>query len=667
MATAGAIRAGAAYVELFVKNNVTRGLDAAAAKVRAFAAGISAMGRQLFAVGTGIIASAFGALKVYSDFGSRLLDVASRSGISVEALSALEYAAQQTGASGEDVEKALRHMTTVIIEAARGSANAQLTLARLGITIQQLNGLRPEEQFALFADALAKVENVQVRAMLAMELFGNKVGTKLLPMLANGSQGLKQMQAEAFRLGRIMSTEDAKAAHEFGDALTRLWTAIKMSVVQIGASLAPAALRIADMITNVVVRIREWIEANRNVVIIVAGAAAALTGLGIAFMVLGPAIAAVGMVIKLFSTTITLAATAIKIAAAALTFFISPTGAIVAGILAAGAAFLYFSDVGTKALESTKARFQDLKEVGISAFMGIRDAIAAGDWEGAAEIAWLALKGAWFTGVAWIKSIWRDSITWLKDKWDDLTFGIAEAFNSAVTLIEAAWAAGTAFIGDIWDSIVTNLKVGLNHFVAFVQRVWARVKNIFNKDEAERQIQEINAQLEKANAELRAGQQARSKERWKEEEKAWEEGGKRLLEMQKDHEAKKRERQRENAKAAAEDEAKINEVKEQLKAKQAEMARKARDKADMEMLERHRREMELLEGKNKLRDQFQGLEDLMERLQVVVKGTFSGSEWALRGLGSETIIQQQLQVLKRIEGNTNQLVRLGRQNQPAFQ
>jgi hypothetical protein len=663
MATAGAIRAGAAYVELFVKNNVARGLDAAAAKVRAFAAGISAMGRQLFTVGTGIIASAIGALKVYSDFGSRLLDVASRSGISVEALSALEYAAQQTGASGEDVEKALRHMTTVIIEAARGSANAQLTLARLGITIQQLNGLRPEEQFALFADALTKVENVQVRAMLAMELFGNKIGTKLLPMLADGSQGLKQLQAEAFRLGRIMSTEDAKAAHEFGDALTRLWTAIKMSVVQIGASLAPAALRIADMITNVVARIREWIEANRNVVIVVAAAAAALTGLGIAFMALGPAIAGVGLIIKMFSTTITLAATAIKVAAAALTFFLSPAGLIVAGLAAGAAAFVYFSGVGQTALRGLQLGFLQLQEIGITAFIGIRDAIASGDWQGAAEIAWLALKAAWYTGVAWIKSIWREGTAWLMDKWDDLTFSIAEAFNSAVALIQGAWAAGTAFIGDVWDSLVTNLKVALNNFVAFAQRVWARVKNIFNQEKARMEIEQINRELEEANAALRAGQAVRSQERWREEQKVWEEAGKRLEEMQKDHERRKRERQEANARAAAADETKISEAKEQLKAKQAEISRRARDKADLETLERHRREIELIEGKDRLRERFAGLEMLSEQ-KIETKGTFSA--FALQGLGPSTVAQKQLQLLERVAQNTDIMVRQGRQNQAQF-
>jgi len=663
MATAGAIRAGAAYVELFVKNNVARGLDAAAAKVRAFAAGISAVGRQLFAVGTGIIASAFGALKVYSDFGSRLLDVASRSGISVEALSGLQYAAEQTGASGEDVEKALRNMTTVIIEAARGSANAQLTLARLGITIQQLNGLRPEEQFALFADALAKVENVQVRAVLAMELFGNKIGTKLLPMLEGGSQGLKQFQAEAFRLGRIMSTEDAKAAHEFGDALTRLWTAIKMSVVQIGASLSPAALRIADMITNVVARVREWIEANRNVVIVVAAAAAALTGLGIAFMVLGPAIAGLSVVIKMFSTTMTLAATAIKVAGTTLAFFLSPTGLIVAGLVAGAAAFVYFSGVGQTALRGLQAGFLQLQEIGVTAFAGIRDAIAAGDWQGAAEIAWLAIKAAWYTGVAWIKSVWREGTTWLMEKWDDITFGIAEAFNSAIALIQGAWAAGTAFIGDVWDSVVTNLKVALNHFVAFVQRVWARVKNVFNQEKARAEIEQINRELEEANAALRVGQAARSKERWQEEQKVWEEAGRRLQEMEKDREAKRRERQEANAAAAAADEAKINEAKEQLKAKQAEISRKARDKADLEMLERHRREMELIEGKDKLRERFAGLEMLSEQ-KIETKGTFSA--FALQNIGPSTVAQKQVQLLERVAQNTDIMVRQGRQNQAQF-
>lgn len=52
MAAAQGIRAGAAYVELFVRDNrLARGLAAASAKLKAFGAGIAGVGARVGAVG----------------------------------------------------------------------------------------------------------------------------------------------------------------------------------------------------------------------------------------------------------------------------------------------------------------------------------------------------------------------------------------------------------------------------------------------------------------------------------------------------------------------------------------------------------------------------------------------------------------------------------------
>ncbi len=61
-------------------------------------------------------------------------------------------------------------------------------------------------------------------------------------------------------------------------------------------------------------------------------------------------------------------------------------------------------------------------------FGGIADAIAAGDWGLAFEIAWASIKVAWAKGIAWITQTWSE-----------VTTGIAMMFDSAVTAIRQIW------------------------------------------------------------------------------------------------------------------------------------------------------------------------------------------------------------------------------------
>ena len=53
------------------------------------------------------------------------------------------------------------------------------------------------------------------------------------------SLGLAVGDAEAKRLGMVMSTEDAAAAAELNDAFDRVTRALKMTAVAIGSALAP--------------------------------------------------------------------------------------------------------------------------------------------------------------------------------------------------------------------------------------------------------------------------------------------------------------------------------------------------------------------------------------------------------------------------------------------
>jgi hypothetical protein len=480
MASAQGVRAGAAYVELFTRDaRLVKGLNAAAARLKAFGASITALGARIAGLGVTLALPFLGAAKLFADMGSDILDMSQRTGVAVEALSELRYAAEQSGSGAEDLEKGLRTMSRNIIEAARGSASARRDLARLGLTIADLTGLSPDQQFELIADRLSRIQNPANRAAIAMEIFGRS-GANLLPLLSTGAQGIQELRREANGLGLTMSTEDAQAAEAFGDALSSLWRSLKQVVFMVGAALAPTLKQIAEWITRVAANSAAWIDENREVITIIAAVVAGIVGVGAALMVLGPIISAVGTAIGLVTFAISAATTAVSLLGAAIGFLLSPIGLVVAAVGGIAAAVLFATDEGNMALESLGQGFDQLLGAAGTAWQGIQDAIAAGDLAGAMEVAWLGIQVVWEAGIAAISAAWRRFKSFFVELFWSAVYAVARAFNTAWTGIEVAFWTVVNALADGWDTFCTGLQIAFNEFVGFFRQAWARVRNLFS-------------------------------------------------------------------------------------------------------------------------------------------------------------------------------------------
>jgi hypothetical protein len=98
MSIASGIRAGAAYVELAIKDSrLIKGLDAASKKLKAFGASVAGLGSWLVALGGAALAPVTGMVNHFKDAGDALNKMAARTGVSTEALSELGFAAEQSG------------------------------------------------------------------------------------------------------------------------------------------------------------------------------------------------------------------------------------------------------------------------------------------------------------------------------------------------------------------------------------------------------------------------------------------------------------------------------------------------------------------------------------------------------------------------------------------
>ncbi len=210
---------------------------------------MSAMGLAGVAAGVGasLIAVAGNAIAT----GDELDNLAQRTGISVEELSKLRYAAQMSDLSNESLAKGLAVLSVKMVEAGDGSGMAGEKMKKLGFDVRNLDGTIKTSRQMLdeLADRFATMPDGPEKTALAVEFFGKKIGTDMIPLLNSGSAGLKAMGDEAERLGRVMSTQTARAAAEFNDNLDRL----KGTSESVGIALANKMLPVLNEVLGRIV------------------------------------------------------------------------------------------------------------------------------------------------------------------------------------------------------------------------------------------------------------------------------------------------------------------------------------------------------------------------------------------------------------------------------
>src|SRR5687768_12419311 len=108
MADTKGIRAGRAFVELGVSDKLTKGLQAAEKRLKAFGEGLRSVGTKLAAIGGTALTALFGTAKTFADMGDSLDEMSARTGVSVETLSELGFAAELAGADMETLETGIR-------------------------------------------------------------------------------------------------------------------------------------------------------------------------------------------------------------------------------------------------------------------------------------------------------------------------------------------------------------------------------------------------------------------------------------------------------------------------------------------------------------------------------------------------------------------------------
>jgi hypothetical protein len=187
-----------------------------------------------------------------------------QSGIAVQQLSALKFAAEEVGIPFNQLENTIRSFAQRMAEGlVEPSSRVSLALRELGVSVRDSDGnLRNFAQVLPdIANAFAAAQDSVSKTQIAIALFGEETGTRLIPLLNRGAAGLEELMRKAKELGVVFDQDAVRRAQQLRVTSVQLQSAINALTNEIIRFAAPAITAAAKTLTDL---LRAATDASRG-------------------------------------------------------------------------------------------------------------------------------------------------------------------------------------------------------------------------------------------------------------------------------------------------------------------------------------------------------------------------------------------------------------------
>lgn len=390
------------------------------------------------------------AITGFSQTGFALDNLARKTKLSVESLGALGYAAEQSGASTEDVGAAFEALGDKMDRARRGDVTAVTDIYKATrLSYMELSKLSPEEQFFKVVDCIKSIGSEADKAEITKRMFGSDA---LYTMIDQGRDGIQKLMQEGKDLGGPWSEENIAKSKQLAQSIGKITT---MLVGMRDSFLSDMADTIVDCLAKgqkLIQWVRDFSASHpaliKTVVVGVAAFGAFMVAVGLA----GTALSAIG--------------TVLAVVGGVLAAFLSPWVLIPAAIGGAIAYIVKFTDAGKDMLASTRDVLRVLME-SVSSFFG--DAwkqIKAGDFSGAFFLMWLK-----------IHRYFADSVAILQEYMSGLAVNLIQQVGKIFGVTTATWGEMADEIGADTSSLGDMVLVGWYAIQNGMLKVWYGLKS----------------------------------------------------------------------------------------------------------------------------------------------------------------------------------------------
>lgn len=235
----------------------------------------------------GLAAAAFSSFKVVgfltetAKVGAELDDMSQRFGVSTDEIQKFQYALDQSGVDAESAGASFKLLQKNLEAASSGSGGAADALRAIGVSAKDVSGDDFTGSLNAIADGFQKTGAGAKATTAAMALFG-RAGADIIPLLTQGSAGIKELYGEAESLGIILGQDFIQNSAKVDDELAKsrlVWRSLKTTIA---VDALPMFQKVVALFSKAARSIRDFVkETNISRYIVPAAFAAAAVSVGI--------------------------------------------------------------------------------------------------------------------------------------------------------------------------------------------------------------------------------------------------------------------------------------------------------------------------------------------------------------------------------------------------
>lgn len=182
-----------------------------------------------------------------AEAGDRVDKLSQKIGMSRQGFQEWDYVMSQNGMSIETMQVGMKKLNTTFVDAQNGGSRATEAFGKLGLSMEDLEGMSREDIFDASVKALQGVTDESERAAIANDLFG-KAGVEMAPLLAQSAESVEELKNRAHDLGMVLGDETVDGAVLLGDTIDDLKGAAGGLMNSLGSALIPVLQEVVEII-----------------------------------------------------------------------------------------------------------------------------------------------------------------------------------------------------------------------------------------------------------------------------------------------------------------------------------------------------------------------------------------------------------------------------------
>lgn len=455
--------------------------------------------------------------------GDRIDKMSQKMSLSRKGFQEWEYVLSQNGMEIESLRGGMKKLTKGLDDAKNGSKSATEAFKRIGLSVDNIKNLNPEQAFEATVKALQNMPEGAEKAALANELLG-KSGAELMPLLNGSAKSVEELKRKARDMGLVLSDDAVNASAKFTDTMDNVKRTLGAVAAKVGVSVMPIIQQFLDWVLANMPTIQSVMTTVFNVIQKVVTTAANIfkdhllpiiqsvvsffqNNWGTISGIVSTVFEVVTTIVNgfiLFLNQILIPAineivAFIGQAWSLISEIISGVMEIIKSVISAWVSVVQslWQQFGSYIIEYTQNAWDTIKgvvESVINVIKGIIQVVTSaikGDWQGVWDGIKTIVTNIWNTMKAYIEGainairiiiegVWNGIKSLTSSVWDGIKSVISSVVDSIRNSVSNTFTSLKTTVETIWDGIKTAISTPINAAYNVVKRVIDKIKGVFN-------------------------------------------------------------------------------------------------------------------------------------------------------------------------------------------